>query len=122
MNEFLKSKLVSIALLILVAGLFFAMFNIHGQKLSMEQENRDWEAKIGSLRQENEYLQKFGDYFKSFAFLEKEARKRLNFKAPGEEVVFVYDTTAQSSRSHDFTLRLKTMANWEKWMYYILGK
>lgn len=98
------------------------MFNIRAQKLDMDQEAQDWEGRISSLQQENEYLQKFGDYFKSFAFLEKEARKRLNFKAPGEEVVFVYDTTVQSSRSHDFALRLKTMANWEKWMYYILGK
>lgn len=122
MNEFLKSKFASVGLLILVAGLFLAMFNIRDQKLEMEEESRDWEGKISSLRQENEYLQKFGDYFKSFAFLEKEARKRLNFKAPGEQVVFVYDTVVQSSRSHDFSLRLQTMANWQKWLYYILGK
>lgn len=122
MNEFLRSKLAFVGLLALVGGLFLAMFNIRDQKLDMEQETRDWEGKISSLRQENDYLQKFGDYFRSFAFLEKEARKRLNFKAPGEEVVFVYEATAQASRSQDFKLRLKTMANWEKWLYYILGK
>jgi cell division protein FtsB len=123
MSEFLKSKLASLGLVVLVGALIVSMLSIRAQKFEVQQQAHDLEGKIISLQQENEYLQKFGNYFKSTAFLEKEARKKLNFKAPGEEVVFVYDGKANiSSKSREFQARLVTMANWKKWMYYMLGK
>lgn len=122
-QDFLRSKFLSVGLAIVVGALTLSMLDIRAQKFQVRQQAQDLEGKIASLEQENSYLQRFGDYFKSFAFLEKEARKQLNYKAPGEEVVFVYkDTLNKASRSQDFEERLKGMANWEKWLYYILGK
>ncbi len=81
------------------------------------------EAKIKEVQEDTDYLNKFLDYFKTPAFLEKEARLKLNYKDPGEEVVFIYKDKSPKKESDSITLEelLARIPNYKKWMLYLLG-
>ena len=83
----------------------------------------DLEEKINSLENNNSLLERFLGYMSNQSFLEKEARLRLNYKVPGEEVVFVYpdDSAKTSSSSNNFEKQLAQMPNYIKWVYYLMG-
>ena len=57
---------------------------------TVSQEVNNLDQKIAETEQDLSELQKLSDYFKSVAYLEREARLKLNYKKPGESVVFVY--------------------------------
>ncbi len=81
------------------------------------------EAKIKDVQNDTDYLNKFLAYFQTPAFLEKEARLKLNYKAQGEEVVFIYKdkNTKKASDSISFEELLAKMPNYKKWFLYLLG-
>lgn len=81
------------------------------------------EAKIREVQGNTDYLNKFLAYFQTPAFLEKEARLKLNYKDPGEEVTFVYkDKNIKSaSESISFEELLSQTPNYKKWFLYLLG-
>ena len=81
------------------------------------------EAKINEVQKDTDYLNKFLAYFKTPAFLEKEARLKLNYKAQGEEVVFIYKDKNPKKESDSISLEelLAKMPNYKKWALYLLG-
>lgn len=92
------------------------------EKASQEVNNLD--QKIAEAEQGLSELQKLSDYFKSTAYLEREARLKLNYKKPGESAVFVYKNQhAQSPAETDGATKSSTiLPNWQKWLNYLLNK
>ena len=123
MRPILNSKVLSIVLSILILWLIIFSAQLVVQKNSVDKEVENLRWKIDEAQKNSNYLDKLLAYFQSPAFLEKEARLKFNYKASGEKVVFVYkDKTAKSvSGSADFQEVLKTLPNYKKWFYYLLG-
>lgn len=88
------------------------------------QEVKNLDNKIAEAKQNLSELQNLGDYFKSAAYLEREARLKLNFKKPGESVIFVYKNQhAQNpAKPDDATKSSLILPNWQKWLNYLLNK
>lgn len=123
MNKILHSKVFSFLICILALWLTLSSINLSLQKNAVNMEAANIETKIKEVQNDTDYLNKFLVYFQTPAFLEKEARLKLNYKAPGEEVVFVYkDKNAKKvSDSISFEELLARAPNYRKWFLYLLG-
>ena len=62
------------------------------------KEVRNLDQKIADLKRADSEQKKLGDYFKSPAYLEWQARLRLNYKKSDEKVVYVYERERDSQQ------------------------
>ena len=121
--KFLNSKIFTSLACVIVLWLTIASINLNTQKDSVGKEVRNVEAKIREVQKDTDYLNKFLSYFKTSDFLEKQARLKLNYKAEGEEVVFVYKDKNPKEESDSVGIEelLVKMSNSKKWLFYLLG-
>lgn len=121
--NFFKSKWLLLIIIPAVGWLVLSTIKINLQKNIVNKELETLETKISNLEESNSLLEKTISFLSHSSFLEIEARSKLNYKAPGEEVVFVYpdDSAVQVSSSGDFSRQLAQMPNPIKWIYYLLG-
>ncbi len=123
MNKVLNSKVFTALASVLVLWLTLSSINLNSQRGIVDREVKNIETKIEEVQDDADYLNKFLVYFKTPAFLEKEARLKLNYKAYDEEVVFIYKdkNTKKTSDSISFEELLGRMPNYKKWFLYLLG-
>jgi len=121
--KFLNSKIFTVLAGIVVLWLILSSINLKSQRTMVGKEVGNVEAKINEVQKDTDYLNKFLAYFKTPAFLEKEARLKLNYKAQGEEVVFIYKDKNPKKESDSISLEelLAKMPNYKKWALYLLG-
>lgn len=123
--KFLNSKIFTVLAGVLILWLTLSSINLNSKKVLVNREVKNIENKIKEVQKDTDYLNKFLAYFQSPAFLEREAHLKLNYKAQGEEVVFIYKdkniNTNKVSDSIGFEELLGRMPNYKKWMLYILG-
>ena len=91
---------------------------------TVSQEVNNLDQKITEAERDLSESQKLSDYFKSAAYLEREARLKLNYKKPGESVVFVYKNQhAQNPAEPGGAVKSSIiLPNWQKWLNYLLNK
>ncbi len=121
--KFLNSKVFTTLVGIFALWLTLSSINLSSQKDTVDKEVKNVEAKIKEVQNDTDYLNKFLAYFQTPAFLEKEARLKLNYKAQGEEVVFVYKDKNPQKVSDQTGLEelLTKIPNYKKWFLYLLG-
>src|SRR5690348_9226036 len=120
MRDLLQRKSVSAVLVIGALWLGLNVYRLGLQQGSESAQLKDVQARINDAQQENQILASSSDYFHSDAYLERQARLKLNYKMPGEQVAFVYPDSA--SNSEPVQANQRAMPNWEKWWYYVLGR
>ncbi|HEY4520337.1 MAG TPA: septum formation initiator family protein [Candidatus Paceibacterota bacterium] len=121
MKVFLNSKLASLFLLVLVVSLSVALVRVHGNKKELQDNVEDLSSKIEDIEKDNQRLESLSAYFASDAFLEKEAREKLNYKSPDEEVAFVYLDEKEDISKDSLPERILNASNLMKWVYYLFG-
>jgi hypothetical protein len=98
----------------------------------MARESRLIGEKIEDLKKENQALAALKSILNNRSFLEKEAKKRLNLKNEGEEVVMIpaKDLENEMSKSENEVAQekvktdeisqedLEKMPNYKKWLIY----
>ena len=88
---------------------FMDELNIKFKKLETFEQVRDFELE----------LEKLGDYMKSNAYLERQARLKLNYKKPDEKVVFVYQNSNAKVQNKNVEtekiLDSKLLVNLKEW-------
>lgn len=121
--KFLNSKIFTAGASIVVLLLALSSVNLNLQRDSVDREVGNMEAKIREVQKDMDYLNKLSDYFKTSDFLEKQARLKLNYKAQGEEVVFVYKNKNVKNEDYSISIEelLSRMSNHKKWFFYLLG-
>lgn len=83
-------RLFLIGVLVLIAGFFLnGVVELHKKLALIKAEQAKKQAELQKLIQERERLEKEIAFLQSQSALEREAKARLNFKKPGEEVVIV---------------------------------
>ncbi len=70
---------------------------------------------VATLRSERDKLSADLEYYRSLAFVEKEARNRFNFSRPGETVVIVPEEGEDILGEQTTHLEEKTISNWKAW-------
>ena len=119
--EILNSKIFTVLLLALSVWILFSVISVEIKKSEVKKEETAVENKITGMRQDNDVSERYIKNFENKEFLEKEARFRLNYKLPGEEVVFVHrDTNTQKASSSEETFP-ENLSNYKKWRYYLFG-
>ena len=123
MNKILNSKLFTSFVAIVVLGLTLSSIKLDSQRNMVDRQVKNMESKISEVQKDVDYLNKFLVYFRTPAFLEKEARLKLNYKEQGEEVVFVYKDKQNKEVIDSVGLEelLEKMPNYKKWFLYLLG-
>lgn len=116
----LNSKWFSLLLIVLVGCLVFYLLGLNIRRAEFQQAVSDVEQKIQEAERGKTYLEKFITYFKSPQFLEKQARVKLNYKSPDEEVVFVFRDPNPKQETAAAN-RLDQAPNYRKWWFYVLG-
>ena len=121
--KFLNSKVFTVLVGIVALWLTLSLIDLNSQRSMVDREVKNIETKIKEVQDDTDYLNKFLVYFKTPAFLEKEARLKLNYKTQGEEVVFIYKDKNKKKVSEpiDFGELLSKMPNYKKWLLYILS-
>jgi len=121
--KLLNSKVLTALAGVLALWLTLSSINLTSQRGMTDKEVKNVESKIKEVQNDTDYLNKFLDYFKTPAFLEREARLKLNYKSQGEEVVFIYKDKNAKKESDSISLEelLARMPNYKKWFLYLLG-
>ena len=119
--NFLNSKILTILLSFLSVWTLFSVISVEVEKEQVKKEEASIEAKMANVVRDKKLLEKYIKNFENPGFLEKEARLRLNYKAFGEEVVFVYrDANSQKASSSQDT-STENLPNYKKWRQWLLG-
>lgn len=87
--RFFQSKFFTLTALVIIFLLAAALVRMQPQKIVVEKRIKNFQAKISELERANLALSRLPDYFKSDAYLEREAKLKLNVKRPEEKVVFL---------------------------------
>ena len=121
--QFLRRKSVTVVLLLAFLWLSHGLYQVDSRRESVQVQVSDLQSKISGMERENEFLASASAYFESDSYLERQARVKLNYKLPDEEVAFIYKDTESEEISSEkvFRDRLAQMPNWKKWWYYVLG-
>ena len=85
---FASNLFLFFALLALIA-ITLSVVNASYKRYLLKKELDDLKLNSANLNKENADLSKLIDYYNTKEFLEKEARRKLNFKKEGEEVIIV---------------------------------
>lgn len=97
--------------------LSFIKIKLHENIVNKEADELG--VKISNLEKSNNLIEKFLVYMSNPSFIERQARIKLNYKAEGEEVAFIYpDNSAKASSSFE-NFKNKNAANYLKWWYYL---
>lgn len=119
----MKSKLLLVLLVVAIGWLGLSLIKTKLQKDIVNKEVVELEVEIADLENENLQLEDLVGR-SSDVFLEKEARTKLNYKAPDEQVAFVYpdESAKRSSTSDDKSLdaRIENSPNYVKWWHWLI--
>ena len=119
----LQRKILTIGLVLLLVWLGYRSWEIRAQRMGTDAQVKDLQSRANEFENNNQFLASSSAYFASDAYLERQARLKLNYKLPDEQVAFVYkDTSVKvASPSQEFKTQLAEMPNWKKWWYYLRG-
>ncbi len=117
----LNSKILTVLLSLVSIWVLFSVISVEVNKSVVKKEEAAVENKIIGIKRDNELLERPIEDFRNPSFLEKEARIRLGYKLPGEEVVFVYRDKDSQKASSAEEFSPKDLLKYRKWRYYLLG-
>lgn len=89
-DKLFNSKVFSVCIILIIGWLTLSLFEIERNKKSFDKEILGIEKRIQNIQTMNNELNEMISHFDNPSFLEKEARLKLNYKAPDEELIMVY--------------------------------
>src|SRR3989344_5703024 len=89
-KEVLQSRWFTVAALVIGGVFFILIIKLEPAIVLVSKELKNINQKIDEVEKNNLELDKLGDYLGSDAYLERQARLKLNYKKPDENVVYVY--------------------------------
>lgn len=113
-NGFWQSKLFTLLALVMIFFLAAALLRMQPQKVVVEKKIKNFQDKIFELEKSNADLARLLDYFKSDAYLEREAKLKLNVRRPEEQVVFLHANDLRPANSSASEQNLSD----GKWPYF----
>ncbi|MEK7583031.1 MAG: septum formation initiator family protein [Patescibacteria group bacterium] len=118
MNRILSSSWVTVIGLVVLAVVGASLVRREPQLAAVKQEREYVRKSIDAARLEQEELDRKQAYYQSTGYLEQQARIKLNYKKPGEHVVYIYRTASEPQE----TKPEESLTNLKLWWYYLIGK
>ncbi len=116
---------------VVVGFLVISLIKIEPTLVTTRRELDNLNKKIAETEQSAFELERLGDYIKSDAYLERQARLKLNYKKPDEKVVYVYTRgTSEAQKGAEIRndpgqskfFEDKFIANLQSWWGYLMGE
>jgi cell division protein FtsL len=114
MRKLLSYKLTSVLLFGLLLWSGFTVWDTWSKRALTDKQVAELEKKIENLEKENKNLEQSKDYFQSDAYLERQARLKLNYRDADEKLAFVY-LDKDASKSMDFKSRAGILEILKSW-------
>ena len=108
-------KIITALLVLALVWLGRAAWRGYDQRAAVGIQLNDLESKLASIEQENQFLASASAYFTSDEYLEKQARMKLNYKLPDEQVVIIYPDKSQKAASASVSESDWNFSVWKSW-------
>ncbi|MCX6785560.1 MAG: septum formation initiator family protein [Candidatus Komeilibacteria bacterium] len=127
-RRFLSSKILLIASLFVL--IFFSV-NLAKEIINrrdLQQEINKYLVQLDDLNKSNQDLSGSIEYFKTMAFVENEARTKLNLKKPGEQIIIVPEektpgqAAANTSLVNGLADQTASQPNYLNWWNYFFNQ
>ncbi len=122
-KKILQSPLFTVLAIVVLIFFLSLIIKLYPSLVTVQREVGNLNQKIAEVEEGQLELEQLEEYFKSDNYLEKQARIKLNYKKPDENVVFVYRNEYDQEPVE--TVRDKKSelpSNLIKWFKYLLGE
>jgi cell division protein FtsB len=118
----LQRKILTVGLVLVLVWLGYKTWQIRGQSLGLGSQVKDLENRVADLKQNNQFLASSSAYFASDAYLERQARLKLNYKLADEQVAFVYPVASSSAVPASASAKASLLSGWREWFANLFGQ
>ena len=122
MHPLFRSKLTTVALMAFMLWLAVLVVSAGIRRYSAASQLSALEARIEDAQKENARLASEVQRMQQPQWLALLARQRLNYKLPGETVVFVYKSEKAGTIVKPQASEGDARASWRKWLDWVRGK
>jgi len=126
-SKILSSKFFLLVIILALVYLGYILTNVILEKKEIDNRLASLHSDIREMEVDREDIKKNKEYYSSQDFLEKEARRLLNYQKPGEEVIAVIPNKNNQTSEEEKTIekkeekKEKELSNPEKWQRYFFG-
>jgi len=123
------SKILFLVMILILGYSGYALVNVFLEKKEIDDRLASLRLEIEEMELYREEIKKNKEYYSSQDFLEKEARRLLNYQKTGEEVIAVIPNKNNQISGEKLTAKkeriqeenIKELSNPEKWRRYFFG-
>lgn len=124
-KNFLVDLIFSKFFLLICVVLFFVIVFALGKgtikNYKVDSEIEDLKAEISELEKQNQEYNQLISFLNSSAFIEQEAKLKLGYKKPGEQVVIIPGIENKKAESEGFEQQIEKLSNPQKWWLYFFN-
>lgn len=113
--KLLTPKAVLIVTAVVTIFLLLALAQEMNRRWQVQREVSRLEEEVGTMEKRVVELEQLNDYFRTSAYLERVAREKLNYRAPGEHVVLIPEDAAIAAEPSEGSSPEHSVAVWERW-------
>lgn len=115
---FIRPNIVLISASIIVLLIIFSLAQEVNRRLQVQNQIHELQSQVDSMQKHLVELQQLNEYFRTSDYKERLAREQLNYKAPGEKVVLIPETSSsQEQQTTQQTQKTPSQSNPTKWWY-----
>jgi len=116
-------KVFLLLLLVLIGFLSYKVYIVSYEKYQINKEISNLDSELQELNSKSEDLDFLIDRLQDEDYLEREARKKLNFRKEGEKTVIITGLESGGEESEDNSTALSSdgESNVKKWMSVLFG-
>ncbi|TRZ79711.1 hypothetical protein D4R86_05490 [bacterium] len=128
-SKIISSKFFLLVMMLALGYLGYALANVVLEKKEIDNRLASLRSDMKEMELNRKEIEKNKEYYSSQDFLEKEARRLLNYQKPGEEVIAVIPNKNNQTSEEEKTIEkkkvqeenIKELSNPEKWQRYFFG-
>ena len=128
-SKIISSKFFLLVMMLALGYLGYALTNVVLEKKEIDNRLASLRSDMKEMELNRKEIEKNKEYYSSQDFLEKEARRLLNYQKPGEEVIAVIPNKNNQTSEEEKTIEkkkvqeenIKELSNPEKWQRYFFG-
>lgn len=96
---FLRPNIVLLITIIVVILIVFSLAQEANRRWQAQTQIRELQSQVDNMQKHLVELQQLNEYFRTNDYRERIAREQLNYRAPGEKVVLIPETSTPNQQA-----------------------